>query len=294
MPLFIDIHELHGVTAQSVAEAHGADVQLQVKYGVEYIKYWLNEEQGKIFCLCSAPDAEAANRVHREAHGLVAERIIRVEPELAEAFLGGGQIGAAGEARFANRGEPDTGFRTVLFTDIVDSTSLTQRVGDNAAMEVIRMHDTVVRGAMTITGGREVKHTGDGIMACFLSADDAVRCAARVQSDLNAQNYEGGGTRLQVRIGAAAGEPVERHNDLFGSTVQLAARLCSAAQPGEILVSQSVIEVCADKSLPFRDRGHLALKGFEAPQPASSVDWRLVSPQRAQPSASEKGAGGVG
>jgi class 3 adenylate cyclase len=107
----------------------------------------------------------------------------------------------------------------------------TQLIGDHAAMEIIGFHDTVVRNALTVTKGREIKHTGDGIMASFSAADAAVICAARIQTDLVAQGFERGGMRLRIRIGAAAGEPVERHSDLFGSTVQRAARLCAIAEP---------------------------------------------------------------
>ena len=278
MPLFMDIHELHGADAKSVAEAHASDVALQAKYGVEYVKYWFNADRGKVFCLCHAPSAEAADRVHREAHGMVAERIIEVTPDLAEAFLGDGGVTAAGDVRIGADGPPDSGIRTVLFTDIVESTSLTQRIGDHAAMEIIGFHDTVVRNALTVTQGREIKHTGDGIMASFTEADAAVVCAARIQTDLVAQSFERGGSGLRVRIGAAAGEPVEHHNDLFGSTVQLAARLCSVAEPDEVLLSASVIELCNGKEMQmaFIDRGTFALKGFEHPQPASTLDWRRV------------------
>jgi len=145
------------------------------------VKYWFNQERGKVFCLCYAPNAEAANRVHQEAHGLVAERIIEVSPELAEAFLGGGEIAAGGDVRLVGEGGQDTAIRTVLFTDIVDSTTLTQRVGDATAVEMIAFHDTVVRNALALTQGREVKHTGDGIMESFISADAAVQCAARIR-----------------------------------------------------------------------------------------------------------------
>ena len=79
MPMYMDIHEVDGVTAEDVAKAHLADMKVQGKYGVEYHKYWLNESRGKIFCLCSAPSAEAADKVHREAHGLSASKIIEVE-----------------------------------------------------------------------------------------------------------------------------------------------------------------------------------------------------------------------
>ncbi len=76
MPLFMDTHTIDGgVKAEDVAGAHRADLETQGKYGVSYLRYWVDEKEGKIFCLVDAPDAEAANRVHREAHGLVAESI---------------------------------------------------------------------------------------------------------------------------------------------------------------------------------------------------------------------------
>src|SRR5205085_4386319 len=126
--------------------------------------------------------------------------------------------------------------RTVLFTDIVDSTALTQTLGDEAAMALLDLHNNVVRNALSDSGGREVKHTGDGIMASFVSAAGALKCATRVQREL-AEHEKNRNRSLKVRIGAAAGEPVENHNDLFGCTVQLAARLCSHAAPQQILVS---------------------------------------------------------
>lgn len=98
MPMYIDIHEVSGATPQALENAHLADVKVQVKYGVTYHKYWFNEAQGKVFCLCSAPNPEAAAQVHREAHGLVAQRIIEVQPELAEGFLGGCEVNPAGAA----------------------------------------------------------------------------------------------------------------------------------------------------------------------------------------------------
>jgi hypothetical protein len=81
MPLFMDVHESlpEGAKAKDVAEAHAADVRTQGQYGVKYLRYWVNDSDGKVFCLVEAPDAETAVTVHREAHGLVADRIIEVE-----------------------------------------------------------------------------------------------------------------------------------------------------------------------------------------------------------------------
>lgn len=79
MPLFMDVHNIEGgVPASDVAEAHKADLATQGEYGVQYLRYWVDEEAGKIFCLVDAPDAEAANEVHRKAHGLVADEIYPV------------------------------------------------------------------------------------------------------------------------------------------------------------------------------------------------------------------------
>jgi class 3 adenylate cyclase len=132
-------------------------------------------------------------------------------------------------------------------------------------MVLIRVHDTIVRDALNASGGREVKHTGDGIMACFLSAAAAARCATRIQCALAEHGQDGKGVPVKVRIGAAAGEPVETHADLFGSTVQLAARLCSHAQPEQSLVSNVVAELCIGKGLTFQDMGEVSLRGFEHP-----------------------------
>jgi hypothetical protein len=79
VPLFMDVHNMEGaVSASDVAGAHQADLATQDQYGVEYKRYWVDEKAGKVFCLVEAPDAEAAIRVHREAHGLVADEIFEV------------------------------------------------------------------------------------------------------------------------------------------------------------------------------------------------------------------------
>ncbi len=79
MPLYMDVHNIDGgVSADDVAEAHRKDLEVQGKHGVSYLRYWVDEAAGKIFCLVEAPDAEAANTVHREAHGLVADEIFPV------------------------------------------------------------------------------------------------------------------------------------------------------------------------------------------------------------------------
>ena len=79
MALYMDIHNLPGVTAGAAAEAHSLDLKTQGGSGVEYLRYWVDEREGKVFCLVTAPNAEAAESVHREAHGLVADQIFEVQ-----------------------------------------------------------------------------------------------------------------------------------------------------------------------------------------------------------------------
>lgn len=266
MPMYMDIHNVDGATADAIAAAHEADVNVQHKHGVDCIKYWWNEGSGKLYCLFEAPSAEAANAVHREAHGLLAENIIEVDPELADGFLGGGgTVNAAGAVLIRGGSAYDTGVRGVLFTDIVGSTGLHEALGDERAMDVLEAHDAIVRGCLASCGGREVKHTGDGIMASFISPASAVRCAREIQLALLRRREEEPGDPLALRIGAAAGEPVERNQDLFGSTVQLAARLCAQAAPGEALVSAGLADLCLGKGLRFEDLGEASLKGFSEP-----------------------------
>lgn len=268
MPLYLDIHHVDGAKAEDLRAAHYADMECQKKHGVDYQKYWFNEKCGKAFCLVEAPSAEAANAVHQEAHGLVAEKLIEVDPDLVDSFLGGGEINDAGAALVpgTRTGEYDTAVRSVMFTDIVGSTELAQRLGDDHAFELLSIHDKIVRTAVTVHNGKVIKHTGDGIMAVFLSPVAAVKAACQIQTEVGASaaNREEK-PRLELRIGAAAGEPIERDNDFFGSTVNLAARLCAHAEPGTVLVTNGIAELCLGKGMKFAEIREASLKGFDEP-----------------------------
>jgi class 3 adenylate cyclase/pimeloyl-ACP methyl ester carboxylesterase len=167
-----------------------------------------------------------------------------------------------------------SGMVTILFTDMEGSTSLTQRLGDAKAQELLRAHNGVVREALTSHGGSEVKHTGDGIMASFATASKALDCAVAVQRAFASRNEERPEEAIRVRVGLNAGEPVAEEHDLFGTAVQLAARVCAQAEPGQILVSNVVRELAAGKGFLFSDRGDTSLRGFEDPVRLYDVSWR--------------------
>jgi class 3 adenylate cyclase len=271
MPIFMDRHDMGGLTPTDVADAHRQDLEIQDRYGVKYMAYWFDEERGSGFCLVHAPDAAAAERVHRESHGQIANAIIPVDLAVVEGFLG-----RIGEPRAAPGAAPpavDAGLRAVMFTDIVGSTEMTARLGDSAALELVRAHDALVRRGLEAYGGREVKHTGDGMMASFDKAPNAVRAAADIQRRFAAYNAEASES-LSVRIGVHAGEPVEDHNDLFGGTVQLASRLCGEAKPHEIIVSGRIRELCGEDAVRFVPLGERQLKGFPETTPVFRFEWR--------------------
>jgi class 3 adenylate cyclase len=183
-------------------------------------------------------------------------------------FLGEGEAAArVGEA-------PEPGaFRTVLFTDVEGSTSLTQRLGDARARAVLREHERIVREALRAHSGSEVKSLGDGFMASFSSATRALECAIAMQRAF-AEHNEAAQEPVRVRVGLNAGEPIAEDEDLFGTAVNMAARIAAQAEGGEILVANVVRELAAGKGFLFSDRGDVALRGFEDPVRLYEARWK--------------------
>jgi class 3 adenylate cyclase len=270
LPIFLDRHDLSGLTAADIAEAHRKDLEVQSRYGVKFLTYWFDEARGTGFCLIDAPDIDTAMKVHDEAHGDVAKHVIPVELSAVQAFLG--RIADPEPPSPSGTATMDKAFRAIMFTDIVDSTGLTSRLGNELAVEMVRAHDAMVRGALADHNGRVVKHTGDGIMASFEDVSAAVQSSAAIQkafADFNAVSEQ----KLQVKIGIDVGEPVADSNDLFGTTVQMAARLCQAADAEGILVSKAVHDGVYSR-FSLRGLGSRRFKGFENPVPIYEVHWR--------------------
>lgn len=165
--------------------------------------------------------------------------------------------------------------QVILFTDIVASTYVTHKIGDAAAYKLIQTHNMVVRKSLRNCRGREIKHTGDGIMAGFSLASEAVDCAVAIQRRLALLN-ERTAIKLQVSIGINAGEPILEDNDLFGGAVQVAARLCDNARGGEIVVSEVIRLLLLGKNYRFINIGRLQLKGIDYPVQAHKVDIRGI------------------
>ncbi len=145
------------------------------------------------------------------------------------------------------------------------------RLGDERAFKLLREHYNVVRDSLTKLAGREVKRTGDGIMASFDDADQAVRAAIEIREGVAAIDVQGTGEYLSIRIGMTSGEPLEEGGDLFGSIVNLASRLCDLAEPEEILVSTACQSELIDTSIVLESIGEIIIREFNEPVSVSKV-----------------------
>ena len=150
-----------------------------------------------------------------------------------------------------------------MFTDLVNSTELLQRTGDESAQRIFQAHHKLLQEAVASHGGQEVKWLGDGLMVAFPSAADAVRCAIAMQ---HAARRPAIGERLQIRVGLNVGEALQEEADYFGTAVVIASRLCARAESGQILCSALVAGLLSGhQGFRFDDRGQLELKGIAAP-----------------------------
>jgi len=267
MPIYMDVHRNVQARPEDIAMANSMDLEVQSKYGVRYTRYWHNHENGCVYCLVEAPSLLDAIRVHKEAHGLVADQLIEVTMDQVDAFLG------AQKPTHSGTDPRDGGFRVVMFTDIAGSTALAGQLGDQRFHDVLKTHNAVIREALNRHAGTEVKHTGDGILASFASVSPALECAMTIQRAFAARSLNAEVEPIKVRVGLSAGEPVAEHRDLFGATVNLAARVCAFAQPGQILTSNVIRELCLGKPFVFSDIGEVDLKGFAQPLRLHAVEW---------------------
>ncbi|MEX1004238.1 MAG: nickel-binding protein [Acidimicrobiia bacterium] len=270
MPLFMDQHDTEGASPEDLARAHVADLQVQADHGVKFLTYWLDYQGGSANCLVDAPDPAAVNRAHAAAHGQLAGRIVPVDESEVLAFLG--RVGDPPGVIV----EPAT--RTIVFTDMVDSTAQLDEFGDVAGMETLREHNRIVRRILGNHRGREVKNTGDGFLLSFDSTSDAVRFAIELQGALSEYSHQHPERQIHVRIGMNAGEPVSEEGDLFGLAVNVAARLCGHARAGEILASAAVAGLTMGKGFDFTDAGVVSLKGLKNPLPTFRLQLSLPAP----------------
>jgi class 3 adenylate cyclase len=163
--------------------------------------------------------------------------------------------------------------RALLWTDIVDHTILMDRYGDAKGREFLREHERITRHELALHGGTEVKAMGDAFMTWFPSAQAALECAIALQRAFASRNAAAE-QQIHIRAGVNAGEPIAEDDDLFGTSVIAASRICNEARAGEIVASDVVRQLLAGKEFVFTDRGTVDLKGFQDPVRLHDVRWQ--------------------
>lgn len=241
MPIYMDRHDIRGVTAEQVAAIHQQDLKIEHKYGCRALTYWFDEKRGTAFCLIEAPDKDAVVKMHGDAHGQVPNRIIEVENRHVEIFLGRIQDPETNLLP-APSGYPvfeDPAFRIIMAVQIKNAARITAAMGLEKALKKFKELQTLAHQSIRRYNGRVTEPAGNRIVASFTSPVEALNCTAGITDEISVSNHRSADQQLQVSMGLAAGEPVTDSNSLFGETIQLAGRLCLADGETDVQVNVS-------------------------------------------------------
>ena len=250
MPLFMDFHKGLSTSAEEVKKAHIADEAVQSKYGVIYHQFWINEEEGTVFCLMEGPDKESCAAVHREAHGNMACSIVEVNTGWYKLFMGSGHVIEHGQVKRRD-GSTDPGIRNILVISIQKVSS----PSNGSEHRPLKTPDNTKKTVLSILSrwnGREVSWLhDDSLMSVFDSSVDTVQCALRIQEELldNVDGMQNCEENFSLKMGVSAGQPVTEKGDFFSEATTLARRLCSVAGQNELLISTRLLDYCNLKEL---------------------------------------------
>ena len=224
MPLFLDLHKASDFekkpTVDDIKNAHIADLAIQSNYGVRFIQYWINEEDGLVFCMMEAPDKEACAAVHAAAHGNMPCNVIELKGGDYQTFMGDQNANEFDIVENPN-GSLDTGCRILLAVEFL------------TASEVIPLNRKIKEVVLSFQG-REVNHAGERIIAVFNSGDDAINCASEILNGFTAD------ATTEVQIGIHAGDPLTEKDNFFEAVLQFTNRLCDIAANRQAVISSKV------------------------------------------------------
>ncbi|NKI25851.1 DUF4242 domain-containing protein [Arenibacter sp. 6A1] len=237
MPIFMDRHDVSDtVTAEHVAQLHQEDLKVEHKYGCRGLTYWFDEKRKTAFCLVEAPNKEALEKMHFEAHGDVPYRIIEVEETIVESFLGRIEdpLKAVNtELNIIN----DPAFRIIMVTGF-KMVSL-QNISSDAILQSQRKINEASISIINSYQGRVVKQQQESLLVSFCSVSKAVLCALALQSVFNKITENMEEPHFKFKIGLSSGVPVADKGDFFGDSIKLAERICEIAK-GAIAITTEV------------------------------------------------------
>lgn len=246
MPLFMDFHKFDNITIEAVKTAHIADVGIQDEYGVKYHQFWVNEENGTVFCLMEGPDKETCELVHHMAHGNVACALTEVEMGVYEKMMGQNISVDRGHVQHSD-GTVDQGYRTIIAVTLYGITSAKDS-GDLSLLLTPHWARKIIKDTIALYKGRELTwEPDDSIIGVFDDATDAVTSALQMQQAII--HFKEKTPDVIFNIGISASQPVTINGDFFCEAIKLAHRLSITANPNQVLISSLVKKLCRNEQL---------------------------------------------
>lgn len=265
----VDQQTLVNVLATRI-EGLGAPKQHALGFAANIDEYLIEQRYFEMYAKGRGAGVKVGQNI-KSASGMPEAVKFWKTPKASQGSATPGAASGDGEVIDDKQAGASNSFVAVMFTDIADSTHKQQTMGDEWLMNVVRAHNDICREALSVHSGREIKHTGDGIMATFPTVTDSVEAAMAMQDGFKRFSKAMPDLAFRVRVGISAGEPIHESGDVFGTPVNLAARVLSKTEADEVWVSEIVKSMCEGKSYVFSEAGRFELKGFDTPQPIYKV-----------------------
>ena len=232
MPLYLDLHEMpDGVTSEHVAEMHQADLQIEHEFNCRGLTYWCDEKRQTAFCLIEAPNKQALKDLHTKAHGDVPLRIIEVDGNIVESFLGRIEDPEKSKNVTLNIIN-DPAFRVLM---VIETSNYLNRLEANQfTLFAQKFHNNVAK-TLKKFNGRIVKKDNNTYLVSFKSVTDAVLCALKIKFQFKYVTPKSDPTTRRLNIALSSGIPVTKKESIFEDTITLATRMC------DIVIEQLVI-----------------------------------------------------
>jgi AraC-like DNA-binding protein len=243
MPLYMDRHNIPGLTPRDVAAAHAKDLEIQEHYGCICITYWVDEDRGNVFCLIQSPNKQVVSEMHNKAHGLIPHDIIEVDSNVVKAFLG--RINDPDMPDLNGSSDPhiinDPAFRYLLCVDLKDRILFDCLHGKSIASQLIMNFNTLVQETVQHYSGHIVENH-EQFLATFISATNAIDCAIYMRNSILFQNTCLNLPKVEIKIGLSSGFPVSESRTLFGDAVTKAKRYGFISEMNRICLTPGIKE----------------------------------------------------
>ena len=249
MPIFMDYHKDLDVTVEDVKAAHTADLATQAKYKVKNLKYWINEQDGTMFCLMEAPDEESCAKMHEAAHGNLACAIQEIEKTVFEMIMGTIPSSDQGMAKNED-GSIDSGYRFIMVVKITGRTG-TDRSSDYRSLSIPKGLKSTIRGIINRHQGGIIENIHkDHITSVFKSSTRALKCALKIRQEFMApldpeqHPVQDPARNISFKIGLAAGQLLTENDGLHEDTIRKARHITRFTGEGQIKVSSLFNHLC--------------------------------------------------